>query len=101
MHFRQKFLIHFHKELEHCKYETVDRLVPVIFTVPVVRREHDGQIGGRIVTDQTHSKLHCSSRGPLPPPGVGLDTHLCEVLSEQGAPRLSGTPQAYHVEDLL
>ena len=32
----------------------MDRLVPVVFTVPVQGREHDGQNGGGVVTDQTH-----------------------------------------------
>ena len=33
----------------------MDSLVPVIFTVSVERREHDGQNGGRVITYQTHN----------------------------------------------
>ena len=60
--FVKQFLIHFHKKLESIVYETVDRLVPVVFTVPVEGGEHDGKDGGRVVTDQTHNVPETWSR---------------------------------------
>lgn len=40
----------------------MDRLVPVVFTVPVQGREHDRQNGGGVVTDQTHDVPETWSR---------------------------------------
>lgn len=79
----------------------MDRLVPVVFTVPVEGWEHDGKDGGRVVTDQTHNVLIVPVvEGSLRHLEVGTG-HALGELSEQRHLDLLELGRLDHVEDLL